>query len=207
MRQPVLVIAALAVAAALTACGGGSGGALSLDPVAQAAEKTMHSSGEKISITGDFDVSGRSLHMFGGGVSNSSSADLTVVVDAFSQNHLTLREIYVTEAGNPVVYLSSPQSKGQIPHGKKWARIDIGKALKQRYGMNVGQMPGANQNPTQFVQLLRTSGLEPKKVGEETIAGTPATHYHVVIDAEKAAKASGASAAGIRALRGQAGST
>jgi hypothetical protein len=200
MRNSGLALLGLLLAGALTACGGSTGGALSLDPVAKAAAKTIRSNGEKVKMSAEITVGGRSITMTGGGVMNSTAADLTIFAAPFASKSLTLRELYVIEKSGPIVYFSSPQFGSELPLGKKWVRLDIGKAAKTQFGMsNVS----SSNDPSQFLRLLRSRGLDPAKVGEETIDGQPTTKYHVDLDLEKAAKEAGASEEGVRALREQ----
>jgi hypothetical protein len=200
MRNFGLVLVGLVLAGALTACGGSSGGALSLDPVAKAAAKTIHSSGEKVKLSAEITVGGQSITMTGGGVMNSTAADLTIFAAPFASKSLTLREVYVIEKSGPIVYFSSPQFGSELPFGKKWVRLDLGKAAKKQFGMS--NLSSSN-DPSQFLRLLRSRGLEPAKVGEETIDGQSTTKYHVDLDLEKAANEAGASEEGLKALREQ----
>lgn len=205
MRQAILILGALAAAIGLAACGGGSGGALSFDPVAKAAEKTIHSNGEKFTLTADVEADGKSVEMIGGGVADRTSADLTLTTKGFSPNSVVLHEVGVEEHGSPVLFLSSPQFKGQVPGDKKWIRLDLGKAWAKRYGMNLSQMTWG-QNPTDSLKLLRSKGLSPQKVGVETIDGHPTQRYHVDVDVAKAMKNAGLSDAGLRTLKDELGS-
>ena len=198
MRNLGVVLVCLVSAGVVSACGGSTGGALSLDPVAQAAAKTIRSNGEKVTMTAEIKVGSRSFTMTGGGVMTSTATDLTVFAAPFASESMTLRELYFTKKSGPIVYFSSPQFSSELPLGKKWVRVDIGKAMKKELG--ISDLSSSN-DPSQFLRLLRSHGLQPEKVGEEAIDGQPTTKYHVDLDLAKAAKEAGASEDAIRSLR------
>src|SRR5207244_2691403 len=66
MRRALLLLALAAGSVALTACAGG--GAMSLDPVAAAAQKTVSSRGEQVAFTANADAAGQSITIDGDGV-------------------------------------------------------------------------------------------------------------------------------------------
>jgi hypothetical protein len=209
MRSSAAVMAGVA-AVALGACGG-SGSGLSLDPVASAASKTMRSSGEKVELRATLWTGRNWAHrnwwgsLLGGGVMTSKAADLTLDVSPLEGPSFTVREVYVVEANGPVIYFSSPQLNPQLPRGKRWLRIDVGKIMERELGTKT-RLPQMN-DPSQFLRLLRSRGLRPVKRGEETIDGQKTARYHVDVDVARAIKNARLSKAGARLLRQQLQST
>jgi hypothetical protein len=188
-RYLVLVPMALALAA----CGGGGGGgALSLDPVANAAEKTAKQGSAKVHFT-----------MRGGGITGTgtglfdndgSAGRMSMDVDARGKS---LHMDAVTQGF--VIYLKSPlfQSQPGFPKGKEWVEIDVEKAAKS-LGVDLGSLQ--SMSPGSGLSVLRGSS-KPTKVGKETVAGVETTHYRTKIDLEAAANnAKGETAKTLRKL-------
>jgi hypothetical protein len=203
MRRALLIVAALAVTGALTACGVSS----TVDPVAAAATKTENAGGYKLTMTtkmaaegvhgsitaqGTFDRDHGELEMDMGDLLQASGAPTGI--------DTTMKSIYLTEDGDPVIYMRLGFLAGMLPAGKTWVRIDLQQAGKG-LGINLNQlMGGAAQSPTGSLDLLRSSG-DFSEVGKETIGGVETTHYHGTVDLEKAATAGGLSSAEVQRLR------
>jgi hypothetical protein len=78
-------------------------------------------------------------------------------------------------------------------------RIDMEKAGKG-LGIDFNQlMGGAAQNPASSLDLLRSSA-DFSEVGKETIDGVDTTHYHGIVDLQKASGAAGLSSAAVQRL-------
>jgi LppX_LprAFG lipoprotein len=204
MRSTAAVLAGVA-AVALSACGGSSEG-LSLDPIADAASKTMSSSGERVHMRAAISVtwSGGTYSwgtMEGDGLMTSKAADLTIQVAPYEGPSFTLREVYLIQTSGPVIYLSSPQLSRRLPRGKPWLRIDVGKFARE-FGAKVSNLPQTN-DPSQFLRLLRERGLRPERRGEATIDGQKTTRYHVDVDVEQAMRKLAIPKASARWLRQQ----
>ncbi len=77
---------------------------------------------------------------------------------------------------------------GKLPDGKQWVSIDLD-ALKSATGHDLGalfdQAQGAG--PTQGLEYLQGLSGDVTKVGDDTVAGEPATHYRASIDYAKVA--------------------
>ena len=126
-------------------------------------------------------------------------ADLLGWLGAASGTDMTMKALYVTEDGDPVMYMQLGLLAGQLPGGKTWMRIDLAKAGKAA-GIDLGQlMGGAGQNPSDWLALLRSNG-EFSEVGHETVDGADTTRYHGTVDLEKAAAGDGPAAATIKRL-------
>lgn len=202
MRSTGLIFVAAALCAGLSACGGDAGGAFSFDPVAKAAEKTLHAGASKVSIVGDVHGGGRSVHFVGGGVETANALDLTVFANPFSSPSVTIHEIGVTERGHTILYLTIPEATGELPSGKKWIRMDTDEIAKKHYGVDPSRLsPTGGQDARQSLKLLEQPGSTVRKVGVETVDGSSAMHYHVVVDVVKEFKAAGASTKGLSELR------
>ena len=172
-----LVLAAMALA--LAACGGG-GGALSLDPVASAADKTAKQGSERFTLRVEGGLaSGRYVAFRMHGVINNSDDS-----GRFS--------MVATEAGKSfradgiddgsMLYLRSNAFQSRLPDGKSWIKINVKKLAKEA---GLGSLDDLQQSsPSTPLQALRASG-KTVKVGTATIAGARTTKYHTIADLEK----------------------
>jgi hypothetical protein len=188
-RAPVLI----AIAVLLAGCGGGSGGALSLDPVASAAEKTAKQGSAKV----EFTMSGNGLSGRGKGVfNNDSSASGRMSMDMTAKSQSIHMDMVMSDF---VIYMRSPlfTSQPDFPEGKEWVRLDVKQAAKS-LGLDFESMQ--SMSPKSTAALLQGAS-KPKKVGKETVRGVETTHYRATVDLEAAAdKASGATAKTFRKL-------
>jgi hypothetical protein len=181
------------MALALAACGGGGGGALSLDPVASAAEKTAKQGSTKIA----FSMSGGGIKGTGGGVFNNDGSSGRMSMDLAARGR-SLHMDAITQGF--VLFMKSPffQAQPGFPKGKEWVEIDVEKAAKSA-GIDLGSLQ--DMSPRSALSFLRGSNGKPKKVGKETVRGVVTTHYSATVDLQAAAdKASGATAKSLRKL-------
>jgi hypothetical protein len=202
MRRVLFALALIALAGGLTACGVRS----TVDPVAAAATRTQDAGGfqAKMSITVSAD--GRKLTMTGQGFFGRDRGEMQMdmggllgAAGAPSTGDSTMKAIYLTEDGNPVIYLNLGFLAAFLPGGKAWVRVDLEQAGKAS-GIDINQlMSGAGQNPSDSLALLRSSG-DFSEVGKETVEGVETTHYHGAVDLRKAAAANGARADAIQRI-------
>ena len=187
-------LALVPMALALAACGGGSGGALSLDPVASAAEKTAKQGSTKVA----FRMAGGGITGTGKGVFNNDGSSGSMSTMALTGRGRSIHMDAVTEGF--VLYMRSPffQSQPGFPKGKEWLEIDLQKAAKSM-GIDLGSFQ--SMSPKSSLSFLRGSNGKPKKVGKETVRGIVTTHYSATVDLQAAAdKAGGDTAKSLRKL-------
>jgi hypothetical protein len=181
------------MALALAACGGGGGGALSLDPVASAAEKTAKQGSTKVAFT----MSGGGIDGAGSGVFNNDGSSGRMSMDIAARGRSVHMDA-ITQGF--VLFMKSPlfQSQPGFPKGKEWVEIDVEKAAKSM-GVDLGSLQDVG--PRSALSFLRGSNGKPKKVGKETVRGVVTTHYSATVDLQAAAdKASGSTAKSLRKL-------
>jgi hypothetical protein len=165
----------------LAACGGGgSGGALSLDPVATAAERTAQAGSIRFTMHGE------------GGVSSGQYIGFTARGFMNNADDSGRASYLFSEAGKPTfrmtavfdgstLYMSSKAFDSQLPDGKTWVKITE-KDLKDA---GVGSLDSVAQgNLKQPLKALRTAG-HTVKVERATVAGVPTTKYRTTVDLEK----------------------
>lgn len=189
------LLALLGIAAVLAACGVSG----TVDPVANAANKTEQSGGVKMAMSIDVASSGKTYSITADGLFDHQQGQLTIDLSGALQSAGVpaldagaIKLLYLKEDGDPVVYLNIPALADRIP-GKAWLRLDLAKAGKS-LGVNLDQLLSqANQNPAQTLDLLRSVG-QVDKIGSATINGVSTTDYKGTIDLAKAAARKGSDA-------------
>jgi hypothetical protein len=172
----------------LVAAGCGAGGALALDPVASAADRTLDKQ------TAHFDLSvevkepqtGRAVTFTGHGAFDDSQQAVGMTFDfpdlgTDAPDSMELRLLF------PVMYMhfNGLPAGEQLPNGKNWVKIDLQRQLR-KLGVNLQQLAmSGNQSPTDALAQLRGS-KHAKKLGTETIDGVETTHYRVKVDLNEA---------------------
>jgi hypothetical protein len=185
-------LATLATLAALGAGGvavSGCGAAATLDPIARAAEVTGQQSGVKFSLTTELSSSalpGGAFSITANGYmdernhSGEMTMDLSGIPGASALpggGAGTVQMIFQY----PVIYMNLPSLAGKLPEGKTWMELNLTKAA-QADGIDLPQLSSLDENdPTQFLEYLRSSSGGVTTVGHETVDGVPTTHYHATL--------------------------
>jgi hypothetical protein len=202
-RRAISTLALLALAAGLTGCGGGGVSS----PVASAATKSKHAGGVKVKLSISFMVGGLPSGVVSGdGMFDQSAGEMTIDMSNLLQNlNLPIgsgggiKEIYLQEKGDPVLYMDIPFLAGQLPQGKTWVRLDLqqaGNALGLDFNKLLGQ---SGSNPAQTLDMLRASG-KVEKVGPDIVGGVNVTQYHASVDLKKALELKGISESTVQNL-------
>jgi hypothetical protein len=211
-RAGIATALAIAAVASVTAgCGGGGKSAVAFDPVSAAATKTQHAGAARIRFSLAFSVpqlQGKMLRMSGTGAIDGASGEMTFGMGSiFKQaglpagalpgttmqqlTHSSLKEIFLEENGDYVIYMNLGALSSQIPGGKQWLKLDVSKLGKSQ-GLDFNQLlSGSQLQPTDLLSMLKTEGATVRKVGPAKVDGAAATHYHVTIDLAKALEARG----------------
>jgi hypothetical protein len=193
VRRASIAFALVAVTATLTACGGVRS---TVDPVAEAATKTQAAGGVAITLSASFGTTGHMLALEGRGSFDRDQGQLDLDLskllpqsNGLGGSAARMREVFLTENGDPVIYLDFPLFSGMLG-GKSWLRIDLQQAGKP-LGVDMSRlMKGTGQNPADVLALLKASGgFAP--AGRETVDGVATTRYHGTIDLRKAVEQSG----------------
>ena len=206
--------AALAIAAAAGVSAGCAGGnsrhALALDPVAAAATKTQDAGAARIRVAlalGSSQLQGKTVHLRGSGAIDGKSAELRLNLRPLlrqarasgvipgralpSSGNAALKEIFLEENGDYVLYLRLGLLSSQLPGGEPWVKLDVSK-LGQAAGVDLEQLlSGSQLQPSDVLSLLTSNGTKIRKLGPATVDGTATTHYRVTVDLAGALKATG----------------
>jgi len=185
------VVAIAAVAAFFFGRGGGTGNALSLDPVASAATKTQQAGAARIrlalSLSSPQLRGGKTVDAHGTGVVDGTSSQFNFSVGSLG----SMREILLEQNGDYVLYMQMPQLSAQLPAGKRWVELDVSKVGKAS-GLDLSQlMAGSQFQPSDVLSMLKGEGAKVQSLGPASVGGTATTHYRVTIDTAKALESKG----------------
>jgi hypothetical protein len=197
----LLAAAALAATAAtLAGCGSSQSPAGKL---ASAAAKSERAGGFHVAVAVTLGFPGGSQgQISGAGAFDGETGRLGLDLSNLLQNAALplgsgrgVEARFLSEAGQPVLYLRMPYLDLQLPAGKRWFRLDLqrgGSAM----GINFTQLLGQDgQSPAQMLDLLRAS-THVTEIGPDIVGGAKVTQYHGVVDLHQAAKLGGATATG-----------
>src|SRR5262249_26833740 len=195
LRRSLPAVALAALACALTACGVRN----SVDPVASAATKSEQAGGYQVAMTVTTSTGGaQQIAMTGRGTFGQDEGELEVTLAGLmgsvlgglsggSGTDATMKAVYLTEDGDPVVYMNLGFLSSFLPGGKPWVRLDIAKAGKTA-GVDLSQLlGGAGQNPSDWLGLLESQG-DFSEAGRETLDGVDATRLHRTVHPPQAAR-------------------
>jgi hypothetical protein len=105
--------------------------------------------------------------------------------------HASIKEIFLEQNGDYVVYVRLGQLASYLPGGGQWVKLDMSK-LGKSAGVDVGKLLSGSQfQPTDLLAMLKSEGATIHKVGSAQVDGTSTTHYRVVVDLAKALQAKG----------------
>jgi hypothetical protein len=199
VRTLTLPLAVLLSAVLAFGCGA-EDAAEKLDPVAEAADKTLAAGGAKVTGGGDFESQGVTVKMVIDGEVDFEESAFAFEMDFGKIPGLSAKEVQQVreESGMPVeyvmrgdeVFVSSDflkaTAEGKAPDiDEEWIKIDVGE-LSEDALPGVERIAGANEtNPAEMLRFLKVVG-DAKKVGEERVGGVPTTEYRAHIDLRKA---------------------
>ena len=184
MTRVLLALQVVALAVGLTACGGD---ALSLDPVASAATKTVEAGSSRVEFNVAMKVGGDSVDMTGSGAFDYSNARGTATyrmqLPMLGEVGMDMRII------GTKVFIRMPETLAGagMTGGKEWVGMDVGKSLEQAGlgGLDFTQQ----QDPAQTLQYLRTASTGVREAGSATVRGAETTRYTGRLDFRKALEA------------------
>jgi hypothetical protein len=179
MRIATCALAAAALAS-LTACGGG---AIALDPVANAATK----SNEQQSFRFSFHASDGTTQgtMDGDGAYDGKEKLLRMSFDVLFGDKKMRLDMLADSSSSLVMYVRMPLLTAFLPKGKSWVKVDLAEAVKAKGG-GLAQMLQANESsPAQMLAALVHS-KDSQNLGTETVGGVATTHFKATVDPREA---------------------
>jgi hypothetical protein len=195
MRTMTLVRRVLLTLAAALVVLVGATTAEAANPVIAAAKRTADARSSVFDMQMQVDGGSTSVAITASGaMRGTDTAKMTMRMKAAGVNSaIDMRML--REAGRLVMYMRSPALGTTLPQGKTWMRLDLDLAAS-KLGVDYSEL----------IETSRTLGplehgiISTKRVGTSSIAGKPSTHYVVVIDTKRAAKAVPAFAKQIRTI-------
>jgi hypothetical protein len=190
VRRLLSLLLLAVCATALAGCGGDT---LSLDPVANAANKTADTDSARVAFNATVNVSSvGTMTMKGTGIYDGRSKtgwmNMNFSLPAGAQGGLSgnqsMEMIYDAHDGL-VMYMRSPLFD-QVAAGK-WIKMDLEK-LAKKSGVDLGAVMNANQaDPNQTLRMLMASSGA-RVSGSDTIRGVATTRYSFRVDLAQLAK-------------------
>jgi hypothetical protein len=191
MLAALLVITSVAV----SACGGSSSTSEQADvstsnepeaqAVVQAGQKTSGEQSGRVSFEASFTGGSTSATMTGNGVFSGRKFRLTMDLGGLARLGGGQAEMVFA---SPLFYMKLPAGSGaQLPAGKEWLKLDIGK-LGKTQGLDLSQLMQLDQSdPSQALGFLRGAGSDFREIGTDDVRGEPTTHYRGTIDLQDVA--------------------
>lgn len=188
MRTSVLAAGGVALALALTACGGddssggdaltggnGNGGAFSdlSSLVASAQEETAKSSSSKFTM--EMSMGGQTITAEGEGRYSGDETAMSMTMNMAGQS---MDMLFVDN----VMYMKMPEGMNPDP-SKPWIKMTAEDAAAQ--GQDFSQM-SQQSDPTKTLEQLQQAGGEIKNTQETEVNGEQATQYTIELDLSKA---------------------
>lgn len=187
-----LLLVALS-ASTLVGCGGG--GALSLDPVARAADATAKTQSSRFAFRASLDAGTLGSYAFDGegvfdGKAQSGWMKMRFQLPPAARAQLGAvnpsMEMIFDGSDGLVVYIRSALFNKFVPIGK-WVKVDVAQLAKKQ-GVDLGALMNANQaDPSQSLRILMASS-DARPLGMEKVRGAWTTHYSFNIDFDKLAR-------------------
>lgn len=204
-RYGQLALAGVAAAALVTGCGSSAGkGSAAVQPsggataggspqslLAASVEKTVQAGNGKLHIDFKGSFGGQDVSFGGDGIADYADKkfELTLNLPAATGISGTIEERVI----GSTVYVMLPSAATAATGGKPWIEVDAA-SLDSSSSSGLGSL---TQDPTQFLNALKTVSSSVTTVGTEDIRGVKTTHYRAQIDLTKAAAASGADASAL----------
>lgn len=192
-RRILPLLVSVLAATALTGCAGGD--ALSLDPVARAAEVTAKTTSSRFAFSASMGVpNAGSMSFQGYGLYNGKDKS------GWMSMHFALPPQAEAELGSVdpsmemmfegghglVIYMRSSLFDREVPSGK-WVKMDVA-ALARKEGVDLNALMNANQaDPSQTLRMLMASSGA-RATGHAAVRGVRTTHYAFRVDLQRLLK-------------------
>ena len=183
------LLALLLPLALLVGCGGAD--TLSLDAVAQAADRTAAQKTSRFEMSMQMHVPalGKPVRMFASGQLDYEHrrgrmrfdmSELAAMFGGTEAPDLGISMLFDT----PALYMKLPEGLGSEIGGATtpWVKIDLSKAK----GVDLAGLDRFSQNPADQLQLLRMVSDDVEERGSKVVRGVETTHYRATVDLGKA---------------------
>jgi hypothetical protein len=176
-------VALLPLALLLVLAPGCGSEALELDPVAEAAAKTSEAGSSKVDFSMSMKGAGMSIDLTGSGAFDfvESRGALTYRMNVPELGRMSMEMRMV---GSRIFMRMPTELGGELPEGKSWIGIDVGKALDDE-GLGAFDFT-SQQDPAEMLRILRAASDDVRESGSATIRGVATKRYVGRMDLHKA---------------------
>ncbi len=154
------------------------------NPIVAAAKRSASARSSTFAVTSTTALAGKvSTTVTGSGTQRGEAARISVTTRAAGKT-VAFDAVLLNERGAFVMYMRSPVLQAQLPPGRTWWRLDLSKGAAT-LGIDFSSLMNVSQNLTPLEHGI----VATKRLGNETVAGRPTSHYRAVLDVRRAARA------------------
>lgn len=153
------------------------------NPVVKAAQRTADVRSSKLRMSITIAGGGVRQTMTGTGSQARGSVSLSMRMSVAGRP-VKIDARLLEQNGAYVMFMRSPLFASQLPPGKKWVKIGLA-AQAANAGIDFSSLV----DTAQTLGPLEKGLVSTTRLGRDTVAGRPATHYRAVVDLQRAARA------------------
>lgn len=154
------------------------------NPIVGAAKRTAAAKSSTFAIRSTTTIAGQAAtRITGAGAQHGSAIRMSMTTHAAGKT-MTVDAVLLSQSGGYVMYMRSPVFQAQLPPGKSWWRLDLSSEAS-KLGVDFTSLVDASQS----LAPLEKGLVSTKRLGRETVAGRPTSHYRAVLDVQRAARA------------------
>lgn len=154
------------------------------NPIVTAAERTAAARSSTFTIRATTTLGGQAATIItGAGAQHGSGIRMSMKTRAGGKT-TTVDAVLLNQRGAYVMYMRSPVFEAQLPPGKSWWRLDLSSEASN-LGVDFTSLVDASQS----LAPLEKGLVSTERLGRETVAGRPTSHYRAVLDVQRAARA------------------
>lgn len=154
------------------------------DPIVAAAKRSASATSSTFAMTATTTIGGNPASTVTGSGSQRGRAVRMSMTTRAAGKTVGVDAVLLNERGAYVMYMRSAALQAQLPPGKTWWRLDLSKGAAT-LGIDFTSLMDASQT----LAPLEHGIVETKRLGNETVAGRPTSHYRAVLDVQRAARA------------------
>lgn len=181
MRRLSLALGSLVATVALAGCSGGD--AVTVDPVAHAADRTASAGSSRMAMEMSMGMAGDRFYVTAEGAFDYARGRGSLTMDmsqlaALNPSAPELPRLQLLVEGT-TAWMRVPAFLSPSTGGKSWVRMEL--------GSSAGSLGAAQQpDPSQMLETLRGISGSVDEVGETRVRGVETTHYRANVDLDKA---------------------
>lgn len=164
------------------------------NPVISAVKRTSDARSSLVDMQITTSAGGQTVVMSGTGAVRGTDIKMSMKIGG-GTGAGAIDLIMLREPSGFVMYMRTPALKSQLPAGKSWLRVDF-----EKEAAKLGLDFSAILDSSRTLGPLERGVVSTRRLGRETVAGKPTTHYRAVVDIHRAAAALPDYAKQIRAI-------